>query len=259
MAIPPSGKVADALTNVYNFFFHPFHKSHSNVTKLFSVVTLVALSAITISGFFFVFAAVNLGERCFKVRSGPTKERQLFDQHVSKQTLVVREHKDGIDCGEVNSAKIQNLQERHARQLADFEQWAANDHWHLFSHQHSHYDWWVFPIDRPSQGQGTKYQMSKADIAALKQDVAFMRNYRRAVQLVVESWGWDLAHSVPCDHGAWTGYGVRLGKMGQSLQLFGEEELFEKLRTFYLRVCCARGAPPLDKWIHAIFRRGIGG
>lgn len=259
MAIPPSGKVADALTNVYNFFFHPFHKSHSNVTKLFSVVTLVALSAITVSGFFFVFAAVNLGERCFKIRLGPTKEQQLFDQRMSQKGSAVNEHVTELDQAGVDRAKIQNLKERHARQLADFEQWAANDQWQRFSPHYSHYDWWAFPVDRPSQGQGTKYQMSQADIAELKQDPVFMRNYRRAVQLVVESWGWDLAQSVPCDHGAWTGYGVRLGKMGQSLQLFGEQELFEKLRTFYLRVCCARGAPPLDNWVHAIFRRGAGG
>jgi hypothetical protein len=33
----------------------------------------------------------------------------------------------------------------HARQLADFGSWAAQQDWRAF-HNH-HCDWWVFPID----------------------------------------------------------------------------------------------------------------
>jgi hypothetical protein len=43
---------------------------------------------------------------------------------------------------------IPALIERHAAQVADFEQWASAGNWQAF-HDH-HYDWWAFPIDKPS-------------------------------------------------------------------------------------------------------------
>lgn len=81
-----------------------------------------------------------------------------------------------------------------------------------------------------------------------------MARYRRGVQLVVESWGWNLENNAPCAHGRWTGYGVRLGKMAQSLSLFGEEELFHRLQQFYRTVCCATGAPAIENWVHDSLR-----
>ena len=66
-----------------------------------------------------------------------------------------------------------------------------------------------------------------------------MKRYRRCVDLVVQSWGWDLQNDCPIPKGQrkpdqqWTGYGVRLGKMMKSLRFFEERELFQKLKHFF--------------------------
>jgi hypothetical protein len=76
--------------------------------------------------------------------------------------------------------------------------------------------------------------MDKARVEELKKDAAFMANYRRAVFLVVQSWGWDLQNNKDISNATqkWTGYSVRLWKMVESLKFFGEQELYVRVQKF---------------------------
>jgi hypothetical protein len=138
---------------------------------------------------------------------------------------------------------VKVVKEKHQEQLNDFEAWARKEDWGRFAN--SHYDWWMFPISRSSMGQGDTYTVLKPEIETLKQDPEFMQNYRRGVELVVKSWGWDLDKGLPLENKKpsqqWTYYDVRLGKMADSLNLFGEKELFDKLQK------CVKQCTNVDK------------
>ena len=56
----------------YNFFFHPLSEDHSDCTKAASVVTVIALSILTGSLYFWVFLAINLRNRPIKKQQGAT-------------------------------------------------------------------------------------------------------------------------------------------------------------------------------------------
>lgn len=88
--------LAKGLSAAYNFFFHPLHESHTPGIKVLSLLTVTALSAITLTGFLFVVGAVNLGERCFKVEVKNTSTHTLFQKVVSSA-----------------SNRIEHLKQRH--------------------------------------------------------------------------------------------------------------------------------------------------
>lgn len=144
---------------------------------------------------------------------------------------------------------IQALKEKHAVQLQQFEKWAKEHDWKAFLHHH--YDWWMFPIARTSLGQGAKYTLFEKDIEELKNDSEFMKNFKRGVELLVLSWGWDLYNRRTVDNPdpdqKWNHYEVRLGKMADSLKLFGERELFESVRQFFLSM--PQSQQPKEGWI----------
>ena len=102
------------------------------------------------------------------------------------------------------------------------------------SHPDSGFDWWMFPIDKPSMGQGDLYKLSEEDIRVLKEDPVFMENYRRGVCLIAQSWGWDLESGNDLTNASqnWTGYTVRLYKMITSLELFEQFDLLQSLKGF---------------------------
>lgn len=159
--------------------------------------------------------------------------------------------------GLASAEKIKRVKEKNAEQVKAFEQWAEKKDWIRFTPQYSHYDWWAFPISRSSLGQGDKYAVNSVEIQALKADDDFMRNYRRSVELVVNSWGWDLNKDVPIaadeitSDQLWTGYGVRLGKMADSLKLFDEKDLYRKLQHFFDSVCVPlANRYPLEDWVY---------
>lgn len=124
---------------------------------------------------------------------------------------------------------------RHAEQIAAFEAWARAGDWGRF--HASHYDWWTFPIDLPSQ-YGLRYTVYPADVAALKTDADFMTRYRRGIELVAAAWGWDVHAADFIPHPApdqrWQHWPVRLHKAGRSARLFGEDALYESLRKYAL-------------------------
>lgn len=137
----------------------------------------------------------------------------------------------------MDSAKIQRIKNKQAEQLQQFEEWAKVGDWRKI--HAAHYDWWMFPVERPSLSYGDLYAVESKEVEALKSDALFLRNYKRGIACVVEAWGWDLEKERPIINPnilkgqQWTGYGVRLGKMSDSLRLFGEVELHGKLKAFF--------------------------
>jgi hypothetical protein len=136
---------------------------------------------------------------------------------------------------------IPALIERHAAQVAQFEQWAADGNWQAF--HDNHYDWWAFPIDKPSS-YAFAYTVYSDEIAQMRQDEAFMQRHRLGAQLLLLSWGWGvLAGAVVSDSApgqAWANWPIRLSKCARSMWLFGQDEQWGSAVEF-ARVLKARG------------------
>jgi hypothetical protein len=128
---------------------------------------------------------------------------------------------------------IERLKATHSAQIEKFEEWAARGGWELF--HSSHYDWWVFPIHKPSS-YGLAWTVYEGDAVELKQDAQFVRKYIRGVELVSASWGWDLVGKkyipLPAPGQKWQHWPVRLFKAAQSVKLFGFGDLFDSLRMY---------------------------
>lgn len=139
-------------------------------------------------------------------------------------------------------AGVEGIKARHRQQLAQFEQWAAGQQWQRF--HDSHYDWWMFPMDRDSRGQGAKWTVYEGDVTELKQDPEYVRRYLRGVELLMASWGWDLEKEAfvpnPSPQQRWHHWPVRLFKAASSLRLFGFETEFASLQK-YARMLMERG------------------
>jgi hypothetical protein len=216
----------------YQFFFHPLSEEHSLAVKTLSVITVIALSILTAGLYLAVFLTLNSCEN-----SKPSAQ--------VVQSYAVKNSPSGFVGIEALKSKLQD-------HLAKLQTLASNGEWeHLrehTTHPDSGFDWWMFPTDRASAGQGDKYKLSLPDILALKADPAFMANYRKGVQLVLLSWGWDASsdRSVENAHQRWTNYQVRLGKMINSLSLFGEKELLLSVKKFCDE---KRITPTLELWI----------
>lgn len=248
--------------NFYNFFIHQLDVSHSVIKKVFSSITVLALS-ILISGYFLLLlGGLNLRDHLVVVQKNKNERVSdvnfvLTDQNKSMpSTPISQPH-----SGHVDKDKINLIKRKHLEQLKKFEEWAKNNDWKMFKPEHSHYDWWMFPIMR-SSSYGLTYSVNVVEIEALKADPEFMERYRRGVELVVKSWGWDLhqqqAVQNPTSEQKWTGYGVRLGKMADSLYLFGEKDLYRKLQLFFNQVCLTQIQQyPLEKWVSETLLRNI--
>lgn len=191
----------------------------------------------------FLAGATLIGSVCLSallLRSGRTNEAERLASHGVK---VIRQ-----------TARVKDIKQQHSGQIAKFTEWANADSWHRFDM--SHYDWWAFPITRNSHKYGNRFALSKSEIESLKQDPAFMEGYRQGVNLVARSWGWDINQSTSIFHkyGAqrWTGHNVRLGKMGDSLQLFGQDDLFQSLQKFSRQ---PHVQPTLEPWVKRILEQ----
>lgn len=149
-------------------------------------------------------------------------------------------------------AGVEALKLKQAEHLKKLEGLASKGLWeHLQKetlHPDSGFDWFMFPIDRSSKGQGLLYTVDNEAIAKLLKDEKFVNNYRQGVALIAKSWGWDLTNRVDHTNAAcrWVGYDVRLGKMLHSLQLFKQKDLHENLVYF---VDKHKLRPSLESWI----------
>ena len=138
---------------------------------------------------------------------------------------------------------LERLKTTHSAQIDQFENWAARGEWHLF--HSSHYDWWTFPIHKPSS-YGLAWTVYEGEVVQLKQDAQFVWKYVRGVELVSASWGWDLLGKAylpnPAAEQSWHHWPVRLFKAAQSVQLFGYPELFASLKLF-AKILMRQGEP----------------
>ena len=135
-------------------------------------------------------------------------------------------------------AGVEGVKARQRQQLEQFEQWARDRDWRRF--HDSHYDWWMFPMDRDSAGQGDRWTVYAGDVEALKQDPEFVRDYLRGVELLMASWGWNLKAQDylpdPAADQRWQDHPVRLFKAARSLKLFSFEREFESLKKYAQRL-----------------------
>lgn len=132
-----------------------------------------------------------------------------------------------------------------------FVAWAQAGAWEQFGPSHNHYDWWMFPLDRNSAGQGWKYTVYQQDIQALKADQDWLKDYRLGAILLMQSYGWDVKNHQPYTHPApgqqWRNYGIRLGKLANSLILFEQWDLYASLSAYV--ECLTKRGIKLQSWV----------
>ena len=131
---------------------------------------------------------------------------------------------------------LRNKQGDRDGNLTKFKAWAKQGKWRQFSRHEHHYDWWMFPINREADTKGQAYAVYEEEIKALKQDEAWLKDYRLGAILVMQSWGWDVAKErlfdFPTKDQKWDDWEVRLGKMANSLLLFEQWDLHKSLREY---------------------------
>jgi hypothetical protein len=139
--------------------------------------------------------------------------------------------------------------------LNKFIAWAQAGDWKQFGPSYHHYDWWMFPIDRSSSGQGLKFTVYQQDIQALKADQEFLKDYRLGAILLIQSWGWDVKNKYNYAHPApgqkWRNWDVRLGKLAHSLILFEQWELYDSLKAYVKQL--TQNNISLEAWVQAYF------
>lgn len=216
--------------DVYQFFFHPWSDEHSFETQIAATITDIALSILSGGLFLIPFLYFQWKDRDVKQMHNATAATKVASEILKSPNPppVVRSTNTHL------SSKARTVKEKQAWQLNQFEQWAASGQWSKI--HNAHYDWWMYPIDQPSRGHGTTYQLNSREITELKADPEFMANYIRGVVLGAQAWGWDVLNVKPIDNPTsdqkWQNWDVRLGKMADSLRLFGEEELRASMRQY---------------------------
>lgn len=128
---------------------------------------------------------------------------------------------------------IEDLKGRQREQLRGFRAAAAGRDW---SGVHTdHFDWWMFPIDRPSSF-GYMWTVFETEVTALKRDASWISDYLCGIRIAALAWGWDLGAEMPVadpdPDQAWTDIPVRLEKVTRSLELFGCSTELRSLSRF---------------------------
>jgi hypothetical protein len=139
--------------------------------------------------------------------------------------------------------------------LNKFIAWAQAGDWEQFGPNFHHYDWWMFPIDRSSSGQGWQFTVYHEDIQALKADQAFLKDYRLGAILLIQSWGWDVKNKCSYAHPGqgqkWRNWDVRLGKLAHSLILFEQWDLYDSLEAYVKQL--TQSNVQLESWVLSYF------
>ena len=156
--------------------------------------------------------------------------------------------------------KILNEKRKQAQQLQQFEKHARDGNW---GEIHSaHYDWWMFPINKTSASYGDAYYFPNKALEELRKDKEFMDSFRRGVELEALAWGWSIKRNapvaVPGKDQRWTGYGIRLAKMADSLWLLGEFEMFQSMQLFATQMVSSVGLSDKDLVVRALHMKERG-
>lgn len=230
----------------------------SSTRNLVSIFVAVALGSLS-------FLAFLIYNACRKLIGRKIEENALSPEQKTTHLIAM----DRISASPLPQAesilteKATKVKKQNAAQLKDFESWilprsgGVLPDWGHFKPSRAHYDWWTFPVQRASS-YGLQYAVNDKDVESLKKDPEFMVNFRRGVELVLNSWGLDPVKDSPIPESIryleqqWEGYGVRLGKMADSLLLFGEQDLYASMQNFFLSKCRPldrSGTYPLDPWV----------
>ncbi len=129
----------------------------------------------------------------------------------------------------LHTAKVQRLVKKHIKTLTHFKTLEKSGR--LPEARFLHFDWWMFPITRPSRVHGYEYTLSRSEIASLRRDPKFMRQYKQGVKLTFSSWNFDLEKGKQGFPILWDGNVTRLGKIEESLQEL-EPNMLENLNAF---------------------------
>jgi hypothetical protein len=128
---------------------------------------------------------------------------------------------------------IPNLVKEHFATLEQFRSWAAEGNWINF--HKSHYDWWMFPYDQPSQ-MGFAYVFYDEEITELLALPDFKQHHAEGAHLLLKSWGWDANTNQPISSPgpdqAWADWPIRLFKCTMSMKLFGQTDMYESCLEF---------------------------
>lgn len=136
---------------------------------------------------------------------------------------------------------VEQLKLEQRNQLELFQKWADESSWSSF--HDNHYDWWAFPIEKPS-GKGFRYSVSEQVRLELTADTVFIKQLRECSRLLHLSWGWDIVAQKlvdnPGEGQSWANWPVRLYKCNRSLKLFGLTDLVNSTQS-YARYLIAQG------------------
>ena len=243
---------------ICNFFLRPLHKDHSCLAKTASMITAFALTILT-GGLYLIplLIAQLTGSRKVTVESGESAApvtQVAQSVRVAPPAYQRRNYGAAIQrqLGNPTVDKVALIKMKQAGHLVKLQALADGDDWASLQqhtmHPDSGFDWWMFPVDRSSASWGDLYAINANEVEGLKADATFMKSYRDGVILVAKSWGWDLESNEDVTDSVqrWTGYNVRLGKMLQSLTIFGQADLHERLVAF---VDAHQLRPRLNDWI----------
>jgi len=129
--------------------------------------------------------------------------------------------------GHTEFVGVPALLEKHQQQWIEFDRWLTMRDW--LSFHSNHYDWWAFPIDKPSS-YGFSYTVFADEINQMKKDEGFMRRHRIGAGFLLLSWGWSLDNEPvknPEVNQTWANWPIRLAKCARSMWLFGQEQQYE--------------------------------
>ena len=117
-------------------------------------------------------------------------------------------------------------------QISEFVVWIENEDWDKFVL--NHFDWYTFPIDKPSLSYSNKYCIrTKLLLDQLSDEERFLSNVKKATELVLMAWGWSMKENQQLVN-IWekNKNPTRLYKIGRCLKMFEMNDYYESLQLF---------------------------
>jgi hypothetical protein len=197
-------------------------------------------------------------QESYSIAADLESANKLAHQYHKLKTQIAAKPGKNLDPSFVGIEQIKkDLRTRLASNDGDLEKfinWVETSDWKQFGPNYHHYDWWMFPIDRGSS-QGLRYTVFQEDIEQLKMDLSWLNNYRLGAILLIQSWGWDVKNKknyIDLAPGqVWCNWGVRLGKLANSLILFEQWDLYDSLKSYVDHLI--QSGVKLEDWVLKYF------